>query len=75
MFALLYVIIIVVAGLPLAVPLLRARGGEAVSIHQVYRDLLRVVGVILGIIILEVILRVSFRITGSVNSDSNTDIG
>jgi len=61
MFALLYVIIIVVAGLPLAVPLLRARGGEAVSIHQVYRDLLRVVGVILGIIILEVILRVSLQ--------------
>lgn len=61
MFALIYILTIVIAGLPLAVTLLQWRAGTTAPLHRIYRDLLSVGGVVLGIAIVEIVFRVSLQ--------------
>jgi len=61
MFALAYLIAVVIAGLPLAITLLQTREGAAIPLPQIYRDLLYLVCVIIGLVITEVIFRISLQ--------------
>jgi hypothetical protein len=61
MFALAYLIAIVIAGLPLAITLLQGRDGAAIPLPRICRDLLYLVCVIIGIVITEVIFRISLQ--------------
>ncbi len=61
MFALIYILAIVVAGLPLAITLLQWRAGTTAPLHRIYRDLLSVGAVILGIVIVEIVFRISLQ--------------
>jgi uncharacterized protein len=60
MFAVVYLFAIVAAAAPLVITLSRAPG-QIVSIHRIYRDLLRLGAVILAIIVLEVVFRISLQ--------------
>src|SRR5215467_2912363 len=57
MFSLAYLFAALLAAVPLGFTLLQAQAGKAISLHQIYGDLLRIAAVILGIFASELLVR------------------